>query len=83
MEKAQAKGEIAEDQLRALEMDVTGKVCHRCLLLRLETGYSFGSFLFALLDHACFMAWCTVGSHPGSSGGMLILRTCPFVVPVD
>lgn len=26
MEKAQAKGEIAEDELRALEMDVTGKV---------------------------------------------------------
>ncbi|KAF8202308.1 X-domain of DnaJ-containing-domain-containing protein [Pholiota molesta] len=26
MEKAQAKGEIAEDQLRALEMDVTGKI---------------------------------------------------------
>ncbi len=26
MEKAQAKGEIAEEELRALEMDVTGKV---------------------------------------------------------
>jgi len=26
MEKAQAKGEVAEAELRALEMDVTGKV---------------------------------------------------------
>jgi hypothetical protein len=26
MEKLQAKGEIDEDQLKALEMDVTGKV---------------------------------------------------------
>jgi hypothetical protein len=26
MEKAQAKGEVAEEELRALEMDVTGKV---------------------------------------------------------
>jgi hypothetical protein len=27
MEKLQAKGEVAEEELRALEMDVTGKVC--------------------------------------------------------
>lgn len=26
MEKAQAKGDVGEDELRALEMDVTGKV---------------------------------------------------------
>ena len=26
MEKAQAKGDIGEEELRALEMDVTGKV---------------------------------------------------------
>ena len=26
MEKAQAKGELGEEELRALEMDVTGKV---------------------------------------------------------
>lgn len=26
MEKLQAKGEVAEEELRALEMDVTGKV---------------------------------------------------------
>jgi hypothetical protein len=26
MEKAQAKGDVPEDELRALEMDVTGKV---------------------------------------------------------
>ena len=26
MEKAQAKGDVAEEELRALEMDVTGKV---------------------------------------------------------
>jgi hypothetical protein len=29
MEKQQAKGEMGEEQLRALEMDVTGKVCKR------------------------------------------------------
>jgi hypothetical protein len=27
MEKLQAKGELDEDQLKAFEMDVTGKVC--------------------------------------------------------
>lgn len=27
MEKIQAKGEIAEEELKALEMDMTGKVC--------------------------------------------------------
>ena len=27
MEKLQAKGDVAEEDLRALEMDVTGKVC--------------------------------------------------------
>lgn len=26
MEKAQAKGEVGEDEMRALEMDVTGRV---------------------------------------------------------
>ena len=33
MEKLQAKGEIGEEELRALEEDVTGKVCQ--LLLEL------------------------------------------------
>lgn len=28
MERLQAKGEVAEGELRALEMDVTGKVQH-------------------------------------------------------
>jgi hypothetical protein len=28
MEKLQAKGELGEEELRALEMDVTGKVRH-------------------------------------------------------
>ena len=34
MERAQAKGEVAEEELRALEMDVTGKVSElKCLEL--------------------------------------------------
>lgn len=28
MEKLQAKGEIPEEELKALELDMTGKVCH-------------------------------------------------------
>ena len=31
MQKLQAKGEAAEEELRALEMDVTGKVCFHYL----------------------------------------------------
>lgn len=33
MEKAQAKGDIGEEELRALEMDVTGKVVLKTWLL--------------------------------------------------
>jgi hypothetical protein len=38
MEKLQAKGEVAEEELRALEMDVTGKVC------LYPNPYTFGSY---------------------------------------
>jgi len=43
MEKAQAKGDVAEEELRALEMDVTGKVdlktrLNRCRMKALIVG---------------------------------------------
>lgn len=49
MEKVQLKGEAAEEELKALEMDVTGKV----LTLKLVVGCSASD---TCLDHACLMA---------------------------
>ena len=65
MEKAQAKGDVAEEELRALEMDVTGKVrsnkriynCRRNKTLIVRFGLFIG--------HACFMAGCSFGGRPG------------------
>ena len=61
MEKAQAKGELNEEELRAIEMDVTGQV---------SNFHSMGHFAFLMMfnvDHAGFLAGCKTRSHSGSS----------------
>jgi len=59
MEKAQAKGEVAEAELRALEMDVTGKVSRHKAIFFMTPHF------LACLDHARFLAWCKTGSYSG------------------
>lgn len=44
MEKLQARGEVPEEELRALEEDVTGKVCLLLQLLR---------FADAVIERSC------------------------------
>lgn len=63
MERAQAKGEVAEAELRALEMDVTGKV----------SSLAYPVFFFhGRLDYARFLARCTSGSYSSPPRGTSI-----------
>ena len=64
MEKLQAKGELDEEELRALEMDVTGKVQH-------PVSSHYHTKVSRRLDHARIMAWCKAGSYPGPSRGSI------------
>ena len=69
MEKAQAKGEVAEAELRALEMDVTGKVSS---LTHTQSYNIYGASFFGCLDYARFLAWCKTGSYSGPPRGTSI-----------
>ena len=66
MEKAQAKGDVGEEELRALEMDVTGKVG-----LKMTTVPNQSTNCF--IAHARFMARRASGGRPSSSRGLLLL----------
>jgi hypothetical protein len=60
MEKLQAKGELAEEELRALEMDVTGKV--RVSTLEESTTES-------TTDHVGLVARSKTGGRSGPARG--------------
>lgn len=62
MEKLQAKGELGEEELRALEEDVTGKVGH-------TTFFSDGR-LTRHTDHACLLARDPLRGFASSPRGM-------------
>ena len=68
MERAQAKGEVAEAELRALEMDVTGKVS----ILVYPLFFFFHDTFPGCLDHARFLARCTSRSYSSPPRGTSI-----------
>ena len=78
MEKLQARGEIPEDELKALELDMTGRV----------PKFSCLSFVSRsdrrIVDHARLVAGDTIRSYAGaarslrqSSQGSICSRKCP------
>lgn len=61
MEKLQAKGEVAEEELKALEMDVTGKVSPLSSLY-------YSLFIIFISDPSCLMAWCSIRGYASPQG---------------
>ena len=57
MEKAHAKGDVGEEELRALEMDVTGKVGQQRRLLSATKGLIVGSIYSSCSLHGEAHAW--------------------------
>lgn len=64
MERLQARGEIPEEELKALELDMTGKVPITADGRSLCMTDSFAS------DYAGIVARNTVRGHAGTSGGL-------------
>lgn len=64
MERLQAKGEIAEEELRALEEDVTGKVGSFAIQFRRFCDKIRSHAYILHSDHASLVAWYAVRSCP-------------------
>ena len=62
MEKLQAKGEIPEEELKALELDMTGKVRSHSHSALIDT--------YTLSDHACIVARHSLRGYASSTGGV-------------
>ena len=62
MEKLQAKGEIPEEELKALELDMTGKVRGLSHPASVDT--------YNLLDHACVVARHSLRGYASPTGGV-------------
>ena len=62
MEKLQAKGEIPEEELKALELDMTGKV----------RSYPYPALtdIYNFSDHACVVARHSLRGYASSTGSV-------------
>lgn len=52
MEKLQARGEVPEEELKALEMDMTGKVCFGPFMDVMKPNYPIPDYVSILAGHS-------------------------------
>lgn len=71
MERLQAKGEVPEDELRALEEDMTGKVMSAAP--RVTLVHETYSAMLCYADFACILARDSFRSRAGASRGKLTI----------